>query len=66
MDDGGGPGGGGGSGIPGAQVVGLGEWLAERDEPPERPRAPVDAALRAAGARIEGPLFAASGDCVRS
>lgn len=61
-DDGGGPGGGGGSGIPGAQVVGLGEWLAEREKPPARPRAPVDAALRAAGARIDELLFVASGD----
>ena len=53
---GGGPGGGGGSGIPVSQVTGLGEWLAEREELSERPSAPVEAALRAAGARTMRPL----------
>lgn len=50
-DAGGGPGGGGGSGIPCSQVTGLGEWLADREAPPIIPIAPVEAALRAAGAR---------------
>ena len=52
-DAGGGPGGGGGKGMLGSQVVGLGEWLAEREDPPRSPIAPVEAALRAAGARTE-------------
>ena len=52
--------------MPGVHVIGLGEWLAERDELPERPRAPVEAALRAAGARIERPLLADSDGWLRS
>lgn len=44
--------------MPGSHVVGLGEWLLDREDPPMRPIAiaPVDAALRAPGALIAPTL----------
>lgn len=56
---GGGPGGGGGSGMPGAHTTaGDSVPVFRLEEGPAAPIAPVDAALRAAGARPGSMLYA--------
>lgn len=47
--------------MPGSHLFLLGERLVDRDVGPLSPMPPVDAALRAAGARREGSIDAASG-----
>lgn len=58
---GGGPGGGGGRGIPGSHRDWLVERLAEREEAPLNPIAPVDAALREAGGRKTDSSWSTNG-----
>ena len=61
---GGGPGGGGGIFMPGSHTAG--DLLAERDGSRARVMSPVDAALRAAGAREVGLPRLRSGPCAKA